>query len=124
MIISRTSGQIHTARTCSSFRDKTLMIRSSSASYALMSSSCLLVELAVEWWRTGGEKDMIVSEIKARRKADPEMESRSRVLRLNLGALGLTQAVAESGQRGPIHFLPFLSQNLSSKRFSLSGTLK
>ena len=44
--------------TCSSFLDKTLIMRSSSASYALMRSSCLVVALAAERIRCGGENDI------------------------------------------------------------------
>jgi hypothetical protein len=46
-------------RACSSLRERTLMMRSSSASYALMSSSCLTLGLVDDRRRIGGENDMI-----------------------------------------------------------------
>jgi hypothetical protein len=44
------------ARTCSSLRERMLMIRSSSASYALMRSSSRLLD--VDSRRGGGENDI------------------------------------------------------------------
>lgn len=52
------SSPIFSSRSCSNFLERILMIRSSSASYALMRSSWRLEELAEDRRRIGGDKDM------------------------------------------------------------------